>query len=354
MNSELFEARKQRTFDGGINATFFDVETTGLNFRSDRIIEVCAIKVRKSQPVAMFNSLVYYEGELPAITTKITGHTTADVNGAPLTESCVLTILDTFFGNDTLIAYNGLFDLSFLDSMYRRNDVHEEHYPGTIYDHRYNHLDELGFDLIDPLTIARERSPFPHKLGDMCRKMGIPLDNAHSAYYDTLALLDLVVAMHEEKPIEDYFNFVRYKAKYGEPEWCPAHIKLESDAPTARQANNSTSRGFTQQAKEERKTLNKMLPKVVTKTLKKKIPDPLVDETTLPKSMTLHKLTLNALDAMLDGVVKVGNSELPSICVHVSEFDACMEYLKSKGIPEEHIGSYLDNPEEAIIEYLGE
>ena len=79
---------------------------------------------------------------------------------------------------------------------------------------------------IDPLTIARDRDPYPHKLKDSCNRHGIVLDNAHSALADVYATMDLVIDQHDKKDITEWLNVAGYRPKYGLPEWYPEHAIL--------------------------------------------------------------------------------------------------------------------------------
>lgn len=209
-----------------------DVETSGLNFRTDQIIEVCVIRVRDGETAMIFNTLVRPSEDLlktglnPKVT-EVTGHTIEDLMGGITEEdlASLLTVMlrpdsNAFVDSTLLIAYNALFDLSFIDSLFVK--------------YGYDPVDN---DFIDPLTIARDRSTYPHKLIDMCRKMGIELEDAHNAYSDTLALVELFVAMNDEdnkykdKPVVWYGNKAGYKRKYDVPDWVPDYAELYPQGP---------------------------------------------------------------------------------------------------------------------------
>lgn len=325
---DMREEIKRATFgEKGINATFLDFETTGLNFRTDSVIEVAVAKVRDGEVFTFFNSLVRFDGVLNPKIESITGHTTEEVNRAPLDEAAILEIIDQMLGeNPVVVAYNGLFDLSFLDSMYRRNWK-------EAYARRYNKDDQLDINLIDPLSIARDRYPYPHKLGNMCERLGIPLENAHSAIDDMLALIDLTNKLHELEPIDGYFNFVRYLSRYEEPEWCPSHIRLESDR---NRKNPSTQPGVTKNRFEARKAENRKRAIIVTNNKTKKRPanelSPETKETIKQASRILPPKVIQvnkALRSVLkEFAQKTKDGEVPeSLSIHDDEKPAVLKYL---------------------------
>ena len=102
----------------------FDVETTGLNERSDRIIEVGAVLFENGQPTKKFSSLVNAEIDVPYSATVINLITTDMVRAAP-SETTVYAQLADFLGDaldgTTIIcAHNARFDISFLTETLER------------------------------------------------------------------------------------------------------------------------------------------------------------------------------------------------------------------------------------------
>jgi DNA polymerase III epsilon subunit family exonuclease len=92
----------------------FDVETTGLNAnQADKICELGAVKVKASQVVESFNSLVNPLRQIPVSVTAIHGITDKDVAQAPVFKDISGRFLE-FIGDFPLLAYNISFDLSFL------------------------------------------------------------------------------------------------------------------------------------------------------------------------------------------------------------------------------------------------
>lgn len=190
------------------DVTVFDFETTGIDPAKDRIIEVAAIRCIDGQIVSQFQTLVQFNGKLPAKITEITGLTAADL-AQGMTEDLAFKILRNMTQNSLLVAHNAAFDLAFLHYWMQRTG-------GRTFS---NHF-------IDTCTISRDRHFYPHKLTDMTERYGIELTGAHRALNDVIGCWELLKAMHAEKPVDEWVNKLGYLSKYGPPKWVPAYAKL--------------------------------------------------------------------------------------------------------------------------------
>jgi len=92
---------------------FLDLETTGLNSSTDKIIEIAAIKISKGKIVEKFDSLVNPGVKIPDIISSITGIQDSDVETAP-PWSKIQEQIKNFLGDHILAGHNLPFDLSFL------------------------------------------------------------------------------------------------------------------------------------------------------------------------------------------------------------------------------------------------
>ena len=91
----------------------FDLETTGLSAKNDKIIEIGAVKIKAGEIVATYNRFVNPGFPLSEETTRLTSITTDMVKDAP----DIATVLPDFFefiGQDMLIAHNAKFDTGFI------------------------------------------------------------------------------------------------------------------------------------------------------------------------------------------------------------------------------------------------
>lgn len=163
---------------------FLDVETTGLNGTTDRIIEIFMLAVAKNGDVDEYHSLINPSRALPQIITEITGLTDADLVGAP-TEAEIAGEIREFIGLGSIVAHNLSFDQRFLNAMFRRNNLLEVAAAG-----------------IDTLKISRELFPklciYPqgggsHRLSNlMCHfNLQDAYANSHRAKDDVMLLIEV-------------------------------------------------------------------------------------------------------------------------------------------------------------------
>ncbi|WP_372661486.1 PolC-type DNA polymerase III [Cohnella sp.] len=190
------------------NITVLDFETSGLDPTRDRVIEMAAIRCYGGEIVSQFNTLVRFDGVLPAKITEITGITSDElVNG--MDEETAFRILNRIIGDSIIVAHNAMFDLSFLHNALLR-------------------LANRSFtnSFLDTLTICRNRHPYPHNLKDMCSRYLIELEGAHRSLNDVYACWKLIEKMNEEQSVESDLNVLGYMKKYGTPKWYPQHASV--------------------------------------------------------------------------------------------------------------------------------
>lgn len=90
-----------------------DLETTGLNPKIDKIIEIGAVKVVNGQVEGHFHSLISPRQKLTQRITDLTGINDEMLKEAPGIEACIGGFLD-FSGELLLLGHNIIFDYSFL------------------------------------------------------------------------------------------------------------------------------------------------------------------------------------------------------------------------------------------------
>lgn len=97
----------------------FDFETTGLDYKTEQVIEIAAAKLDENlEPIATYNTLVALnEGKtLPQFIRQLTGISAEDLeNGKP--EDVAMNELKEFIGDSTVIAQFASFDLAYLSKV---------------------------------------------------------------------------------------------------------------------------------------------------------------------------------------------------------------------------------------------
>lgn len=165
----------------------FDFETTGLKLDgSDKIIEIGAVKVQKGQIVEKFECFVNPEMHIPLDASKVHGIYDKDVKDAN-TYDQVLADFYKFTRNCYLSGYNIKgFDMLFLQ--------------------HFGKLSGYNFDnpLLDIYPMAQKlvTGVKNYKLGTVAEKLGVLLDNAHRAVYDTIATAEVMIKLSEIQPIK--------------------------------------------------------------------------------------------------------------------------------------------------------
>ena len=192
-----------------------DLETTGLNAGTDRIIEVGAVRFDRHGLAERFSSFVDPERPLPHEIQALTGIAPADVDGAPR-EEAVLAELASFIGERPVVGHNVRFDLGFLAAA-------GLHPPGPGYD-----TYELATMLLPGATRLDLRS--------MAAELDVSMDGWHRALLDAevtaeafRALLDRLHAL----PPALLGELAVIAGQTGAGEWSPASLIEGAMAPSA-------------------------------------------------------------------------------------------------------------------------
>jgi DNA polymerase III epsilon subunit family exonuclease len=157
-----------------------DVETTGLDYRSDRIVEIgCLMFAFDSEGAlierASWSSLVNPGMAIPPSATAIHGITDLEVSASPGFFDIVDTLNSLIHGR-VLVAHNAGFDAGFVRSEYIR----------------LNRQFLLG-DVADTLALSRLAYPalFSHSLGKLAFLLGLDSGKAHRALDDARTCMHL-------------------------------------------------------------------------------------------------------------------------------------------------------------------
>ena len=100
----------------------FDIETTGLDKREDKIIEIGAVRMKGGQVLDQFATFAYPGHMLGPKTVSLTGITDEMLRGAPNPDDAVRAFLD-WAGDRPLVAHNAEFDVGFLKHTCQRLSI---------------------------------------------------------------------------------------------------------------------------------------------------------------------------------------------------------------------------------------
>lgn len=155
----------------------FDLETTGGNHLSDKIIEIGLVKIEHLKIVDQKSFLIKPEMHIPDFIQKLTSIKESDVNDAPLIEDVIDEILE-FMGDSILVAHNTSFDVPFFNSVLRRLEK-----------------PELTNKSICTNLMTKYMIPnlLSSNLNYMCKIFNLKHQKAHRALDDTLASAELLL-----------------------------------------------------------------------------------------------------------------------------------------------------------------
>ena len=187
-----------------------DTETTGINCRSDEIIELAVLKLTQSGGAVMREEMDEFirlspGRRLPAVITNLTGITEQMLDDDGLEKQVVAERFAAMLreGRTLIAAYNAQFDLCFL----------------YFFLHRFGLADALrGVKMLDAMTVYKDRRPYPHKLANAVEAYRLQTQNTHRAIDDATATCELLEAMEAEcADLEQYINLFGYTPRFGAP-----------------------------------------------------------------------------------------------------------------------------------------
>lgn len=160
-----------------------DLETTGGSPIAAAITEVGAVKVRGSEVLGEFQTLVDPGTDIPPYIASLTGITQAMVRGAPTIAQVLPSFLE-FARDAVLVAHNAPFDVGFLKAAAR--------------EHGY---DWPGPQVVDTVQLAKRcltREEVPNnKLATLARYFRTSIDPNHRALSDARATVDVLHGLLE-------------------------------------------------------------------------------------------------------------------------------------------------------------
>ena len=186
----------------------FDTETTGIDFDTDRIIELGAVALEKEGETGSLNCLIRLpQGHrLPPFIVDLTGITDEELAQKGVSEEeagAAFCHLLEGAKRPLLVAYNAQFDLNFLYWFLKKSG---------------NALVLRLPRFLDALTVYKDRRDYPHKLCNAIEAYHLEDEavNSHRAVDDARATVRLLEEMAREKnDLHCYIDLFGTHPKYG-------------------------------------------------------------------------------------------------------------------------------------------
>jgi DNA polymerase-3 subunit epsilon len=162
----------------------FDLETTGMNIASDRIVEISYLKIFPDQREETMTYLVNPTVPIPKETTAIHGISDEDVKGAPTFNEIAQTLANAFEGCDFAGYNSNKFDLPLLAEEFLRANVDFD-------------LKKRKFIDVQVIFYKKEQRTLSAAYRFYCKK---ELSHAHSAEADTRATYEVLQSQLDMYP----------------------------------------------------------------------------------------------------------------------------------------------------------
>lgn len=154
----------------------FDLETTGLNTNTDKIIEIGAVKVQQGKIIDRYSTFVNPGEHISEKISKLTGIYDDMVENYP-GEDAILPEFIEFIGDSVMVAHNAGFDTAFVKRFAKENSI--------VLDNTIVDTVELGKTLMPNLR--------NYKLDTICDELGVSLENHHRAVDDAGATAECFI-----------------------------------------------------------------------------------------------------------------------------------------------------------------
>jgi DNA polymerase-3 subunit epsilon len=183
-----------------------DFETTGLDPSADRVLEMGIVCFDDGVLTACQNWLIQPTIPVPEGATAVHGITDEMLAGQPRFDQ-IWSEIRTHLEGRLPVAYNAGFDKKFLLAELERmgEQTWGDELPPAM---------QSDVEWIDPLVWARELFPEESaKLGEVCKRLAIPLEEAHRAANDAEATGKVLLALVPQMP-STYAELVRVQVRY--------------------------------------------------------------------------------------------------------------------------------------------
>ena len=174
----------------------FDLETTGLDYRLDEIIEIGYILLEKKDDkiikIKEENILIKQSKPLPDVIVKLTNITDEILEKDGISKlDAYKKIISVYEDDMLLIAYNLQFDIKFFNEFIKS----------------FNNDFTIKNPILDVMAVYKDFYPYPHKLKDAILNLNIEGINSHRALDDANATYNLLHHLNSRISSEFNLNF---------------------------------------------------------------------------------------------------------------------------------------------------
>lgn len=175
-------ALKKQKVESGKDYCIIDIETTGLDYIKDEIIEIGALKVRDDKIIAELGILLKPTIQVPVIVEELTGITSQCLDKEGIDLEQAMKQYKDFIGADLLVFHNAPFDQQFLIQASRRCCIEMPRNKS-----------------VDILTLARRNisGVKNYKLNTLANYFGIQNEQRHRAVDDCKLIYGVYINLKE-------------------------------------------------------------------------------------------------------------------------------------------------------------
>lgn len=192
----------------------FDLETTGLDPKKEKIVEIGAVKFDRLGPIGRFSVLIHPGKPMPEEASRVNGITDAMLAGKPPIEAVLPDFL-AFIDGAALVAHNAPFDCSFMDAalaerteIARSSDLGDRSQRSLLDDIPAGGsaaapwkppYPRLPNRIVDTRIYAKETFPgrWKYNLQELAKYLGIEALDAHRAEDDARVCMELFIKCAE-------------------------------------------------------------------------------------------------------------------------------------------------------------
>lgn len=175
----------------------FDIETTGLSYKNDKIIEIGAVKIKEGKVIDKYSTFVNPKKVIPDKIVELTGIYDYMVKDAPTIEEVLPKFID-FIEDSILVAHNANFDVSFIKKNCKDLGIH------------------FHSATLDTIPLCKFVYPElkRYKLNVVAKHLGIPLLNHHRAVEDAKTTGDILLRAFKDLKDKDIVDLNMLNEEY--------------------------------------------------------------------------------------------------------------------------------------------